>query len=755
MVARAFTGLVLLLAAALVYSYLGGIGYLGETQAVGEIHPQALPAPVVSAAQQSRERAAQALGVEGDKQILFGDLHVHTTWSNDAYMASLPLGGGEGSHPPADACDYARYCSAVDFWSINDHAVSLNQQRWREIKDTIRQCNAVTDPANPDVAAFLGYEWTQSDPGNAINHYGHKNIVFRHADEARVAKRPIYAKTEVGPEAFNPSLVNRMLMPLANWRDRQAYQDWNLYMAQMEEEPECPEAVSSADLPAACREGASTPVELFAKLDEAGHDVMVIPHGNTWGLYTPADVSWDKQLKGAMQNEKFQNLVEVYSGHGNSEEYRDWRDIAYDAEGAAYCPPASDNYLPTCVQAGRLIYQRCTDAGEDVAECERRRQEAQQNAVESLYPLATVARSEPDDWLDAGQCRDCFLPAYTYRPGGSSQYALAIGNFDNPDKVRRFRFGFMASSDNHTARPGTGYKERNRMHNVEGFALADNTVRDFMRLRLPAESAQSVPVKSSNQSDNQSLMLSHTERGSSFFLTGGLVAVHADSRAHESIWQGLQRKETYGTSGDRILLWFDLLNPVEDSEAIAPMGSEVTLGHVPRFRVRAVGAFLQKPGCPEYSLEAVGEERLQRLCYGECFNPSDKRKLITRLEVVRIRPQISPDEAISPLIEDVWLSHQCTPDQNGCSFEFEDPDFVRDGRETVYYVRAIEEASEAVNAALMRCEYDSDGQCASANICSASPLVTPVEEDCLAPTEERAWSSPIFVDYVGATTALL
>ena len=69
-------------------------------------------------------------------------------------------------------------------------------------------------------------------------------------------------------------------------------------------------------------------------------------------------------------------------------------------------------------------------------------------------PGATV-----EDWQDCGQCRDCFNPAFNYRPASSAQYALAISNFDDPAAPRRFRFGFIASSDNHSARPGTGYKE--------------------------------------------------------------------------------------------------------------------------------------------------------------------------------------------------------------------------------------------------------------------------------------------------------
>ena len=35
---------------------------------------------------------------------------------------------GRGPHPVSDACDYARFCSALDFWVISDHAEASTPQ---------------------------------------------------------------------------------------------------------------------------------------------------------------------------------------------------------------------------------------------------------------------------------------------------------------------------------------------------------------------------------------------------------------------------------------------------------------------------------------------------------------------------------------------------------------------------------------------------------------------------------------------------
>ena len=98
------------------------------------------------------------------------------------------------------------------------------------------------------------------------------------------------------------------------------------------------------------------------------------------------------------------------------------------------------------------------------------------------------------------------------------------------------------------------------------------------------------------------------------------------------------------------------------------------------------------------------------------------------------------------LIEAPWRVLECPDEPAGCTVSFEDPEFRAAGRDAVYYVRAIEAPSLAVNGDNLRCERDADGNCTKSNPCHGSGHLTDYDDDCLAEIEERAWSSPIFVD---------
>ena len=746
-VKRVVAVVVLLVLLAGAYGTGAWLQLYGRHEGPGTPTQATVPAAVVAARSMAHATAATQLSVAQPKQILFGDLHVHTTFSSDAFILSLPMVQGSGAHPIADACDYARFCSALDFWSINDHAEATTPQRWQEAKDAVRQCNAIAGPdtANPDVAVFLGWEWSQMGR-TPEEHYGHKNVIFKGLQDNEVPARPIGAAGMATDALRGGAIQMSPLIALTDFPNRQRYYNFIEFMREIRGVPFCPAGVNSRDLPVGCYESASTPRELFDKLDQWGFDSIVIPHGNTWGFYSPPGTSWDKQLAPAMNDPAKQILVEVMSGHGNSEEYRDWQAVTYDAEGKPRCPEPRQDYLPSCWRAGEIIEARCRAAGFDGAECAARAAEARQNFVNvgGFGPM-TVPGATPEDWLDAGQCKDCFTPAFNYRPGGSTQYALAISNFEEPEQPRRFRFGIIASSDNHRARPGNGYKEFDRLGTTEAAGAPDAA----WRKRL--SSAPEQPVPRSTVLDFNRLPRGFEglegERNASFFMTGGLVAVHANGRSRDEVWSAMKRKEVYGTSGDRILLWFNLVNaPGPDGGNVSvPMGGEVRLAQPPRFEVRAVGAFKQKPGCPDYSTSALSPERRNWLCKGECYNPAEERKQITRIEVVRIRPQTRPGEPLAPLIEDKWRTFSCAPSETGCAVEFEDPDFVVSGRPAVYYVRAIEEPSPAINGGNLRCTYDESGKCIDVHPCHGD-YRTSSTDDCLSPIEERAWSSPIYVD---------
>jgi len=699
---RLLLGVLLLVAVSIGLLYALGRGWLGggpwqSPPVTAGSRPVALPP------------AGDVAGpLRGDRQVLFGDLHVHTSYSLDAYLFGTALVRGTGITTPADACDFARYCSALDFWSINDHAEGLTPRVWRDTLDAIRACNEQAgDPANPDLVSFVGWEWSNSDADDVPSHYGHKNVIFRTWEEGRAPTRPIASRPRYVLTRIPPVLVG--LMGIVE--ELRVVSDFGWYLQESRDTPLCPEGVPATALPDTCREVALTPRELYRKLDEWGYDAMVIPHGLAWGTTNPLEADFRNQLD--QYEQRYQNLLETYSGHGSSERFEDFQRIGVNADGSLFCPPATANFTPCCQRAGELARARC-DAPDspacaaEVGALVARFLREGEPAGRELLPEASL-----DDWAGCGQLRNTFQPASMYVPRQSTQYNLALG-FDARGRPQRARFGLIGSGDNHQARAGTGYKETSRVLYTD--------------------------TKSVSGKDGWSYS-ADVESGA-FFYTGGLVAAYADGRDRDAIWRALQRREVYATSGDRILVRFDLLN---GPQGAAPMGSEVTLRETPRFRVQALGALEQLPGCPEAAVAALGRERVASLCGGECYRPGDRRKSISRVEIVRIRPQVRADEDIAPLVEDRWRVFDCPGTGEGCTVEFEDPDYVPSARPALYYARAIEAPQALVGGDPFGCEYDGEGNCRRRHYCIGENA--PADENCTAAAEPRAWTSPIFLEF--------
>jgi len=695
MIKKTLLGLVLFILVAVLGFYVIGRGSLGGPWQSADATPGPRPQAVAALAE--------------TPQILFGDLHTHTNYSLDAYLFSSNAIKGGGVVTPADACDFARYCSALDFWSINDHAESLTPRVWEDTVSAIRDCNAMAGPPdNPDMVSFLGWEWSNSNRDDVPSHYGHKNVVFRTWEEGAAPTRPIASRPGY-PLTRIPALGFGLLSLL----DGVGFaSDFAWYAGEVRDTPRCADGIASTELPTDCREVALTPTSLYRKLDEWGFDALVIPHGLAWGNTNPLTGDFRDQLDEYEQ--RYQMLLELFSGHGNSERFEDFQRIGTGDDDRAYCPPPTENFMPCCQQAGRIVQRRCEDPGS--AQCEEQVAAAVQAFVEKGPPRGrkTIEETTLDDWEGCGQLQNTFQPTSMYVPRLSAQYNLALG-FDENGEPKRAKFGLMGSSDGHQARPGSSYKESDRLRYTDS--------KDVGRTWLS---------RGAFQVDKES---------GSFYYTGGLVAAHTTGRDRDSIWQALSNRNVYATSGDRTLVWFDLLNGPNGE---VPMGTEVQIEETPRFRVKALGALEQKQGCPDHAVSALGEARIQTLCMGECYNPADRRKAITRIEIVRIRPQVSPDESIAPLIENTWRVFDCPGDGSGCTVEFEDPDYTVGMRPTLYYARVIQASEPLIGGDPFGCEYDEDGNCVRRNYCigsNASP-----DNNCLAEAEPRAWTSPIFIE---------
>ncbi len=654
-------------------------------------------------------------------QILFGDLHVHTTYSIDAFTLELPMMGLQGVHDSSMACDFARYCANLDFFSFNDHAEGLTPEHWRQQNKIVEQCNVSNDdPITNDLVVFPGWEWTQIGTTKE-NHWGHRNVIFK--DIYNLPARPIGARTPnsgLGVFDTTEQAVSARWLDVFNFK---RYSDLKWLLNEVRSIPYCEEGISSTELPLNCYEYASSPKELFAKLDEWNYDSIVIPHGQTWGYHVPLGTSWDKRLSEEGHDPEKQILLEIMSGHGNSEEYRDIASVNFLQDNEMICPEPTDNFLPCCWQAGEMQKKRCEGLSEE--ECSARVELAKKYTLAGgPYTNMVFPEAKPEEWLSCDQCTDCFKPSFNYRPKQSAQYALAISNFDDSEEnPQRYNFGFIASTDDHTARPGTGYKQYERRK----MTFATGVKSKLWEYKYKAEDPNFPEIPKIIPGESQP----DSERVSSFVYPGGILAVHAKGRGKDAIWSALKNKNVYGTSGPRILLWFDLINSPQGK---APMGSEITMSQNPRFVVKAAGSFIQDSGCSSESVDALSSDRLEYLCAGECYNPSNKRHVLEHIEVIKITPQSYSGESIKPLIQDPWKKIPC----NGtgeCIVEFEDQNYSRD---SVYYVRVIQESTPAINGSSIsdRKEF---------KLCKGS-FRTDLNDNCLSLTNERAWSSPIYLN---------
>ena len=629
------------------------------------------------------------------KMALFGDLHVHTALSSDAWNYDLrvrPAGAYEYAFgkpillPPLDEVGkgtrVARIDRPLDFAAVTDHAEFLGE---------VRLCS---DPISPayysESCQTLRASSTPADSPFAF----------------KIMNPMPSRETDVCGD--DGARCDEAL--LRGWAETiQAAEDWN------DASPACERTTFIAYEYSSFRMGSNLhrnvifrgsavprrPIsymdvqrewELWSLLDSAcndsdtGCEAIAIPHnsnisnGRMFAVDYPQAGSRDEQIARARLRIKIEPIVEIMQHKGDSECRRGVPGVI-----------GVDDTLCDFEKFENTAFRRMVGPDEEVRACY---DGPFQDLIPHLGPNCLSRRS------------------YV-------RYALAEGLAEEARiGVNPFKFGLMASTDTHNAMAG-GVEERSFPGHL---GIADDTASRRLRAGLVAAEVEGGGM--GDYSNNP----------------GGLIGVWAEENARDAIFDAMQRKEVFGTSGPRITPRFyagwDLPGDLcarDDVlaaaiEAGVPMGADLP---PPGAASRAEGERTAAAGSgPTFAVWASRDP-------GTATSPGG---LLQRIQIVKgwvddegeVHEQVvdvagGPSEAsVDPAT--------CAPIGTGhdslCGV-WRDPDFEAD-RRAVYYARVVENPS---------CRY-STWQC----LALAGPdRPSGCDADLMEPIQqERAWTSPIW-----------
>ena len=205
-----------------------------------------------------------------------------------------------------------------------------------------RATTSAGDGANPDTVAFLGWEWTQVGT-TPENHYGHKNVVLAHTDDARIPARPIGALRGGELVGRQPSTARARLRGAA--RRRPHARPRALHARARERAGLRPGREPVRELPADCIEQAADARGAVPQARRVGPRRAGDPARHDLGLLHAARARAGTSSSPAPCTiPTRQTLLEIYSGHGDGEVYRDWQEVEFDAEGK---PQSARRRVPT------------------------------------------------------------------------------------------------------------------------------------------------------------------------------------------------------------------------------------------------------------------------------------------------------------------------------------------------------------------------------------------------------------------------
>jgi hypothetical protein len=566
-----------------------------------------------------------------ERNAYFGDLHVHTTYSFDAFVFGTTVGpreayryalGGTIEHPGGFDMTLRQ---PLDFYAITDHAMFLG----------------VAAAAGDTSTEFSKLE--VSEPLNDLNHPDSKGLLS-------VLPRVQAFATTI------PGLLGGIL-------------DGSL-------DPETTAAIT--------RTAWSDIVEAADQYNSPGHFTTFVAYEYTTSANDRGNLHRNVIFRGSdrLPAEPFSRFHSQ-----NPEDLWDWLDGLRGQGIEALAIPHNSN------GSNGQMFKMVDWAGNPLDDAYSKQRMRNEPLVELTQVKGTSethpSLSDNDEWAEFEIMPyrvGGLLPSQA--DGSYARQALRRGlAMEEAGQVSPFRFGFVAASDTHTG--AISDDEKNFFSKI---GVLDATAELRGSVPVPAWQAMLLPILAPQQIEEVEGR-NYARTPTTTFGASGIAGVWAEENTREAIYDAFRRKETFATSGPRIRVRFFsgyelgeelLTSPDAVSRAYAdgvPMGSDLAgQGDAsPKFFAWAVGdplsAQLQRLQVVKGWVE--GEETFERVYDVACSDGGLPDPVTNRC----------PDNGAK-----VDLSN-CSYDEKLGSAELKavwsDPDFAPDQR-AFYYLRTIE-----------------------------------------------------------------
>lgn len=491
--------------------------------------------------------------VPGRKQALYGDLHVHTSYSFDTYFFNSingpreairfakgePAGYPAGDEDPDTPVTYETLDRPLDFVALTDHAEFLGAFKLLcEAGGTLPAgtnpaCNIIGNNIRGNIRAFVEGTTTpfqiiiqtllaESPTDRAAwaqeraitdEEYVPCSFTTMHGYEFSSNKRGQMLHRNIifrGPADEVPDTVFASVSPTSGIDDRNVNDEWMLF-DHLQTECGGVENCKALTIPhsANLSDGRFFMPRDFATGLPPGRDGVALTRG-------------DAELR-----RSYDRVFEIYQHKGGSEcavglegNYLQGEEGSCDFELAKNVCAGEPDDPPSCAKY-------CTgDPSRDPSFCSLRQ--------EPTYFTKICETAGPNG--ASGPAANCTTPLDYFRnimaEGLSLRSVLGI----NP-----YRQGIIASSDTHNGTPGM---VRERMYPGHGGVLEDEP-KDHLGL-WDCDNKNEDPNDPENCTNR---VFTDRARG---FGSGGLAGVWAAENTRGQVWDALHRGETFGTSGPRM-----------------------------------------------------------------------------------------------------------------------------------------------------------------------------------------------------------